>query len=267
VIAPLLRAESIKLRGRSAFTIPVLSFAGFLGVVLTVRIVAARQPNTNMDFEAPGIWSELNDSIAQMIVFFAMITLINLVAAEYTWKTARQNVIDGLSRDQWFLGKLLLTPLIALLFFVLAYTMISLAVVGFAERAADAPIIQANQLKMMGGVLVAALGLCSLALFFAFLTRSAGAAIASVLAYFTLVEGAIRLSLMQINEDWEKYANYLPVQTFGALTQPQQWDTALAAMVRMRRPLPDTQILLALAVVYIVVLWVASYLLVRRRDL
>ena len=50
---------------------------------------------------------------------FAAVLVILLVAAEFGWRTARQNVIDGLSKTQWFAAKVLLLPLLTALFLAL----------------------------------------------------------------------------------------------------------------------------------------------------
>ena len=49
-------------------------------------------------------------------LIFSGLTVMLLATPEFNWRTARQNVIDGLSKSQWFWGKSLLLPVVALAF-------------------------------------------------------------------------------------------------------------------------------------------------------
>ncbi|MBK9980304.1 MAG: hypothetical protein IPP20_20760 [Gemmatimonadetes bacterium] len=53
-----------------------------------------------------------------LAAFFASIVLILLVSSEFTWRTSRQNVIDGLSKEEFFGAKLFLLPGVGLFFFI-----------------------------------------------------------------------------------------------------------------------------------------------------
>ena len=263
MIGKLLRAEAIKVRGRSAFTIPILAFTIFLLIMMAGMVWASR--NSRGQLQTPRVWYEFSEPIAQMTVFFSMITVINLVAAEYTWRTARQNVIDGLSREQWFLGKLSLVPLVSLLFFLIGFSLITITVLFFAERTGS--FITGGQLATIGGVLYSSICFSSLAAFFAFLTRTSGGAIAATLGYMTLGEGLITFALMRINPDWQIFGRYLPAQIFGALGEARQWD-ANAPVPRSIRVEPlDDWLLASIALAYAALLCTAAFLMVRKRDL
>ena len=49
-------------------------------------------------------------------VIFGAVVLILLMSSEFTWRTARQNVIDGLSKTEWFWGKVTLLPIVGAIF-------------------------------------------------------------------------------------------------------------------------------------------------------
>jgi hypothetical protein len=44
---------------------------------------------------------------------FGVVLIVLMVCNEFGWKTSRQNIIDGLSKPQWFAGKALLIPTVA----------------------------------------------------------------------------------------------------------------------------------------------------------
>lgn len=262
MIGKLLRVEAIKLRGRSAFTIPLLLYTGFL-LILLIGMVWSRDVRSRL--QTPQVWYEFSEMMPQMVAFFSMITLINLVAPEYTWRTARQNVIDGLSREQWFAGKLLLMPLVSLMFFLIGFALITITVLFFVER--GDLFIARGQLMTIGGVLASSICFCGLALFFSFLTRGSGGAIAATLGWMTLGELLITFVLVQMNPDWQVFGRYLPAQIFGALAEGRQWDAG-APGSRMARVQPlDDWLLVSIALGYLALLCTAAFLMVRKRDL
>jgi ABC-2 type transport system permease protein len=178
MIARLLNMERIKLRGRSAFQLAVIIYAGFALVMMGAMVYATR--GSGSAIRLPGFWRETHDGFGQIIMFFALITVVNVTAPEYSWKTSRQNVIDGLSREQWFTAKLLMVPVVVLLFYLLGVIIIGVTGTVFGER--GSAIITGPQLRAITfGTLLANLGYSSFALLASFLTRNTAGAIALVL--------------------------------------------------------------------------------------
>ncbi len=200
--------------------------------------------------------------------FFSAIVLILLVSSEFTWRTSRQNVIDGLSKEEFFGAKLLLLPGVSLLFFLamllvgggfsLAGTMAkgTLATTGALVRPADA--------ALMGGALVGLLGWASLAFFLAMTIRSSGSAIGAFFLYF-IVEQILGGFAGAIGPTAVLVARFAPNAVFKTLWTPALYGAA---------PLRAGQVLdigastfVAVGGAYAVVFLVAAFLIYRRRDL
>jgi ABC-2 type transport system permease protein len=199
-----------------------------------------------------------------MGVFFSWVTVVNLIAAEYAWRTSRQNVIDGLSRDQWFTAKLLLVPLISLLFWAIFWVLV--IPVGALLAESRETLMTAGQIKGIFALLLAAIGFSTFGLFASFLTRNTAGAIALVFGWMTLGEGMIQLILLRAGEQYMKYAAYLPIKSMGEIGELRRW--APETMHRgMSAPEIPTESLLVVVLLYIVVFTAASWALVRRQDL
>ena len=183
----LVRNEFIKTRRRTAFWVASLVFAGLMSLIFgSMFTQGLRKPERALTL--PGAWAEILGGPGVLASFFSAIVLILLVSSEFTWRTSRQNVIDGLSKEEFFGAKLLLLPGVSLLFFLamllvgggfsLAGTVAkgTLATTGALVRPADA--------ALMGGALVGLLGWASFAFFLAMTIRSSGSAIGAYFLYF-----------------------------------------------------------------------------------
>ncbi len=270
MIGRLLTMERIKLRRRSAFQLAVIIFAGFTLVMMGGLVYAIQ--TERMTIKLPAFWVDAHGMLSQFVMLFSLVTVVNLIAPEYAWKTSRQNVIDGLSREQWFSAKLLTVPVVVLLFYVMGVTIVGLTGAIFVER--TDVFMTAGQVRAFTiGILACSLGFSSLSLLASFLTRNTAGAIALVLGYVSLGEQMIRLLLQRIGPEAAGYGRYLPAQVFSTLNQMQHWDPQplperIQAAMRARLGEPvDTGVLLALAAGYAALCILGSFLLVRRQDL
>lgn len=64
-------------------------------------------------FNFPYIW-HLNTFIAALLKVFLAIVIVSLTANEYSYKTLKQNLIDGLSKKEFLLSKFLMTLVFAI---------------------------------------------------------------------------------------------------------------------------------------------------------
>jgi ABC-2 type transport system permease protein len=226
----------------------------------------------NVSISLPGFWRETHEVFGQIIMFFAVVTVVNVTAPEYSWKTSRQNVIDGLSREQWFTAKLLMVPVIVLLFYLLGVIIIGVTGTVFGEHTSQ--FITGPQIRAITiGTLLANLGFSSFALLASFLTRNTAGAIALVLGYISLGEQLLVVLMERVTEGFGQNGKYLPGRVFSTLASMNHWDPRplperFAAVMRERMgDPPDTTVLVALALMYTGLCIAGSFLLVRKQDL
>lgn len=271
--AILLRNEWFKARKRLASWVTFGGFAVIAGLGFGSSYWRARG-DPDRAFALPGAWREILAEPVEIASFFAAILLVLLVASEFSWRTARQNVIDGLSKEQWFWGKTLLLPLVALVFMgaVLAIGG-GFALAGTHFGSLERPLIDVTHVTVIGGGLLRMVGYGSLALAAAMAIRSTGATMGVWFFYVALGERLLSLALIRLERiEWIRY---LPVNVFNATSNYMQWDRVAfgnaveRAADRGGRPLQlwETETLLLVAAGWIALFVIGSFLWFRRRDL
>lgn len=271
----LLRNEALKL-GRRPATLVTL---GFIALVVTLdhggAWYGARQ-SAERSFALPEAWTPVIAELARVGLIFGSILLILLVASEFSWRTARQNVIDGLSKEAWFAGKAMLIPVVGLLIVGLQLAIGG----GFALAGTDLPVADGllpdrHQLSALGGVLLAFVGYGSLALTVALAVRGTGASLGVWFLYVAVVENLLGSGLSRLGAWGTGAARSLPVGVFNQLASYLQHDPearrrAARAAAEQGGPVPDAwpwEDLLPAAVSWIALLLVVSFVVFRRRDL
>ena len=278
-VAKLASIELLKTRKRFGFWMALLFFFGFFilnlsgGLYAHIRRGVAGTP-------LPQSWPGIVDLSGGLGMLVVLVTVVLLTASEKTWRTQRQNVIDGLSRAQFFTAKVITMVAIVVLLWtgVIALT----ASFGLVERAggvAELPIVRGLDLKLFGGLLLNLGMVGAMALFFGIASSSSGAALA--LAFlFMFSQSPIGMLMVREGGMWEAMAAFLPMQVLQALTSTVTYDAgALAEMLErlrqmeeagrsfpMPRPLAAVETFSA-ALVYVSAFLGAAWLVMRRRDL
>lgn len=262
----LLRNEYIKTRRRRAFWVATLVLAGLLSLVFgTQASQGVRHPETAKVL--PAAWGEIVGGPGVLAAFFSAIVLILLVSSEFGWRTSRQNVIDGLSKEEFFGAKLLLLPSVGLFFFGVLLLIgggSALATTLAKGAVGTAPLVRPQDLALMGGALLGLAGWGALAFLLGITIRSTGSAIGAFFLYF-LVEQILGAFAGMLGKGVAATFRFAPNATFKALWEPVRYGVV---------PLPKGQSL-DVATTWVVVAgvaWVAVFLgaafaFYRRRDL
>jgi ABC-type transport system involved in multi-copper enzyme maturation permease subunit len=256
-----------------AFWATLISFAMISGLATGQGLYWAFTHPTS-PFVLPDVWTQALQNPLPGI--FGAVALVLLITAEFSWKTARQNVIDGLSKEEFFVAKLILWPVVIVLFVsVLIGITGILGAVGTIHAGTHGPFIRRTDVALMGGTVLGALGYSSIAYFSAFVARSSGAAMGLFFLYIAFVEELIGGLLGRIGDTGQALARYLPRGVFDQLMRSVQYDVSrqqemIARAVKAGRDVPqlmDTQLLIAVAALWIGVFIGASFWIYRRRDL
>ncbi|HEX6640048.1 MAG TPA: ABC transporter permease [Thermoanaerobaculia bacterium] len=265
----LVRNETIKTTRRPAFWVSALALLGILTIVMLER-----QTDDAGPAGFPDIWSGLIGDVGPIAPFFAAILVILLVTSEFSFRTARQNVIDGLSKNAWFAGKLLLVPAVAAAFIAL---MFSVGAVGATFGDVDGAIIRGVDLAVLGGYAAGVVMLVSAAFMCAMLVRGSGAAMAVFFFYITLLENLIHLGVGRFSPGARPALGFLPFNVFVELIDPKNFDASIlpaqaAAAAAANQPyeaptLFDPAALLTAGALWTLLFVGVAFLVFRRRDL
>ena len=116
----LLNIEFIKLWNNKASKILILAYFILLS---SIALISAIKFDFGMFkfhlaeqgiFNFPYIW-HFNTFVAGLLKFFLLIVIVSMVANEYSNKTIKQNLIDGLSKKEWILSKVYTVVVFALI--------------------------------------------------------------------------------------------------------------------------------------------------------
>ena len=272
----LLGTEWLKARHRPVFWVTTGAFLSLFCLMLGIsQYQHALDPDNNRAFSLPGRWLMLIGNTSDLAVVLVIVALALLIASERTWRTDRQNVIDGLSRAQFFSGKLLLALLVVVVFWLMTIAMgLFFALFDGAAGYTDGtgPLLPATIQFILGGYFVHLVAVAAMALMFGMIASSSGAALALTLV-FMIAQAPILFYLAEEGGAWLEIARRAPFFVFGQLTNPVIYDAARLADHNVRTqgtPMPPllpgveaNLFALGYAVLFVSVGWLAF----RRRDL
>lgn len=268
----LLRNEWFKARKRLAFWI-ALGFYAFFTVMNHGQPFLERSEG----FRLPDVWPAVFGDESTMVVIFAALSLVLLSATEFGWRTARQNVIDGLSKSQWFWGKSLLLPVVGIAFIgvhVSIPTVLALMRTDFG--AAAGPLVPLSVFQAAGGLGLAFLSVGALAFLLSLVIRRTGAALAVWFLWVGPIESGMLPALVRrFLPDFTGWLGYLPFTNAFPLLEFRSYDAAAyeryaAAVDAAGRTPPaavDPAWHLVTAAAWTVLFVGIAFILFRRRDL
>lgn len=268
----LLRIEVLKAVKRRAFWVAVGLFAA-LNAIATVDNVRYARLYPENTYALPASWPDILTGLTGPGPFFIAVLMILLLAPEFSWRTGRQNVIDGLSKERLYAGKVIvLVGLIALF----TATVVAIGVVGtlFSPSEGGPEFIRSTDLSYVGGCILNLLLFCSAGLMLSTMIRSAGPAL-GVLFLYILVEQAIAELVSRMGETMRGASEYFPfsiTQDLGnsLVHYPEQLAAVNAS--RAERGLPAleflaVEVLAIAALAYSAIFLVIAFLSMRKRDL
>jgi len=219
-------------------------------------------------FNFPVIW-HITTFFASQFKFFFAIVVVSMIGNEYSNKTLKQNLIDGLSKKEFILSKfytIAFFSLVATLLIGIASFLIGLYYSSYTEAS-----IIIRETEFLLAYFVKLLGFFSLCLFFGMLVKRSAFALAFIFILYILEW--ITFGLIAWKSDTnlaEKIQNFFPLKSMYKLI-----DQPIQRMVMTKFP-DKTEIAYDYAVywyeIVIVLGWTAlfvflSYILLKKRDL
>ncbi len=214
---PLLKTEWLKIKNyRTFWILAILFVVSIFGVNYIAYQIQSNRPKDPMaaaligtpPFQFPEVWQTVS-YMSGFLLFIPGLLIITSITNEYSFKTHRQNIIDGWSRWQFIGVKMLLVSIIAL-----ASTLIVFFIAicfGLAEGESS---FSFHGLGYIGYFFVQALSYTSAALLFGLLLKRSGIAIGLFFVYAVVLENMLAGIL-------NKYAHpagyFLPLESTDSL--------------------------------------------------
>jgi len=213
-------------------------------------------------FTFPEAWHSVA-FFSSVFVMVPAILVIMLINNEYTYKTSRQNIIDGWSREQFITSKLIDVAIIS----VVAVVMYLLVTVSFALYIDSSMTYHwSEQLQYIPFFLLQTFAQLSIAFLLGFLVRKAFLALGIFLIYYVIIE-----NILVIVFDHYKIVvkNYLPFQISDKIIPPPAFFGKFGpdAEASYKQALADIPLHIGLTVLLTGGIWYLCYSLYKRRDL
>jgi len=183
----LLNIEFIKLWNNKASKILILAYFILLSLIALVSIVKINIGPIKFHlaeqgiFNFPYIW-HFNTFVAGLLKFFLLIVIVSMVANEYSNKTIKQNLIDGLSKKEFILSKVYTVAAFSLVSTVFIFV-VSL-ILGLIYSSFNEASIVFSDLEYLLAFFVKLFGFFCLGLFAGILIKRSAFALGAVLVYF-----------------------------------------------------------------------------------
>jgi len=258
----LLKIEWLKVRRYTAFI--VLSFCFIAGVFLTNYIVYSVNKNIVSNVNPAGLisfspysfnntWQTTSYATGFILVLPSLILLM-LMTNEYAFKTHRQNIIDGLSRQQFIGVKLML----ALIFALAASLLVFITALGFGL--ASGTDFNPEGIRYVGYFFLKALTYNMIAILISVLIKRTGFAIGVFFIYLggeNIAAKMLDLWAIKIKSDSGKdlggMGDYLPMNAAdGLLTFPRN---TISDLSKSFMPTDYTWLILGLALGYLLLFY------------
>lgn len=223
-------------------------------------------------FDFPYIWHFTTYSAAIFKLFIAIV-VITMMTNEYSYGTLKQNLIDGLSKQEFILSKFLSLVLLSIVWtiFVFVFTL----VLGFIYSKDTSTALVFTDLQYLVGYFFKLVGFFSMCLFLAVLVKKSAFAL-GLLFVWNILEGVLALVLrFTVGEKFsDSVKEFFPLEAMSNLIKEPV--SRLTMIKDMQESLDPTGSLKDYSVqfsdIMIVSVWTvlfiaASLLLLKKRDL
>jgi len=197
-------------------------------------------------FSFPNVWSTVPYN-AGILIFIPAILIITLFTNEYSFRTHRQNVIDGWSRRRFIVIKI--TEIFLLSLFVTGVVVLTCLYFGFITRKPMQPIAGWEQYRFILFFFVEMLDYSLVAVLVAMLVKRAGLAMGIFFLYMIIEQFVVSLGRNKYKVNW---VDYLPEEVSDRLI-PQPFARRILSPgnnVLWEKHIP---LYLSIAVLYIII--------------
>jgi ABC-2 type transport system permease protein len=223
-------------------------------------------------FNFPYIW-HFNTFIAALLKIFLAIIIVSMMANEYTYKTIKQNLIDGLSKKEFIASKFLTVVFFSLIstLFVCIISMVLGAV--YSDYTEIGIVL--TDLRFLIAYFIKLIGFFSFCLFAGVLVKRSAFALGFLILWQMFegfIRGVIRWKLFD-GETTDAIMGFFPLNAmFNVLKEPFSRLSAVQSVANQIGEKVSLNYQTTLLEMAIVIIWTAvfvwgSYAIVKNRDL
>jgi len=166
----------------------------------------------------PAVWQNIAFfATLRYVLIFPAIVIIILITNEFTFKTIRQNVINGLGKAEFITSKLLLILVISIVMTI--FVTLGTLILGISNTADLTLDMVFEKISFVPGFFITVVTFQVYALFFGFILRNTGLSIALFTLYVFIVEPIVYYFLKSPIVFENNISPYLPVNSVLRITE------------------------------------------------
>lgn len=168
-------------------------------------------------FDFPYIW-HFNTYVAASLKFFLAIVIVSMMANEYSNKTIKQNLIDGLSKKEFIASKFITVSVFAL--FSTLFVFIITLILGFAFSDITELYHVFSDTEYLLAFFVKLVGFFSFCLFLGILIRRSAFALGFLFVWFIIEKiayGLMRWEIDLTENSWRTITQFFPLESMSNL--------------------------------------------------
>ena len=221
-------------------------------------------------FNFPYIW-HFNTYMAAIFKFFLLLVIVSMMANEYSNKTLKQNLIDGLSKKEFVLSKFYTVILLAAVSTVFVF--IVSVILGYSYSDFNEFAIVITDLEYLLAFFIKLIGFFSFGLFLGILVKRSAFAVGAMLVW-SMIEGFAKLFLLwKFKPHMDQVMQFFPLEAMANLIKEPF--TRLSAVQTVAKQVGEDltkDFSVQFTDIIIVAVWTIlfiyfSYSLLKRRDL
>ena len=227
-------------------------------------------------FNFPYIW-HFNTYVAAILKFFLLLVIVSMMANEYSYKTLKQNLIDGLSKKEFILSKFYTVVVFAFVSTVFVFA-VSL-VLGLSYSDYNEISIITSDLQYLLAFFIKLVVFFSMGLFFGILVKRSAFAVGAMVVWFfaeSIFKGYLFWSFKNVENTSEKVDGVMQFLPFEAMANLiKEPFTRLGAVRSVANQIGETftkSYAVDFSTIVIVSVWTfifiyLSFVLLKKRDL
>jgi len=169
-------------------------------------------------FNFPYIW-HLNTFIAGQLKFFLAIVIVSMMANEYSNKTIKQNLIDGMSKKEFIFSKFITVVVFAAISTLFIF-LVSL-ILGYSYSSITESFHVFSDLEYLLAFFVKLVGFFSICLFLGILVKRSAFALGFLFVWYIIEKiayGLLRFEVKATKDGaWESITQFFPLESMSNL--------------------------------------------------
>ena len=278
----LLSIEFHKLKYNRASKVLSVIYFGLLTSIALVAAIKFEFGNFKLHladagiFNYPYIW-HFNTYIAAILKFFLLLVIVSMMSNEYSYKTLKQNLIDGLSKKEFILSKFYTVIAFALISTIFVFV-VSLILGLFYSDYNEFSIIFSD-MEYLLAFFIKLLGFFSFGLFLGILIKRSAFAVAGMLVWLigeSIFKGYLYWSFRgteNVSEKVESFMQFLPLEAMtNLIKEPFSKLGAIRSAANSMGEAFTKSYDVEFSAILIVLFWTfififSSYIILEKRDL